>query len=89
MTLIDQTRELQNYIHDNPEPSKISDVEIKKIYQNLIDCIWDHNHLYYIDSAPIISDFEYDELFAYLKKIEENFPYLISWNSPTQKFVLI
>ena len=87
MTLIDQTKELQNYIHDNPEPSKISDVEIKKIYQDLIDCIWDHNHLYYIDSAPIISDFEYDELFAYLKKIEQDFPYIISWNSPTQKLV--
>ena len=87
MTLIDLTRKLQNYIHDNPEPSKISDVEIKKIYQDLIDCLWDHNHLYYIDSAPIISDFEYDQLFAYLKKIEEDFPYLISWNSPTQKLV--
>ena len=87
MTLIDQTRELQNFINNNPEPSKISDVEIKKIYQNLIDCLWDHNHLYYIDSAPIISDFEYDQLFAYLKKIEEDFPYLISWNSPTQKLV--
>ncbi|MBQ2600357.1 hypothetical protein II582_03150 [bacterium] len=31
-----------------------------------------------MDSAPIISDFEYDQLFAYLKKIEEDFPYLIS-----------
>ena len=30
MTLIDQTRELQNYIHNNPEPSKISDAEIKQ-----------------------------------------------------------
>jgi hypothetical protein len=39
MTLIDQTRELQNFINNNPEPSKISDVEIKKIYQNLIDCL--------------------------------------------------
>ena len=87
MTLIDQTRELQNFIANNPEPSEISDVEIKKIYQDLIDCLWDHNHLYYIDSAPIISDFEYDQLFTYLKKIEEDFPYLISWNSPTQKLV--
>ena len=87
MTLIDQTRELQNFIANNPEPSKISDVEIKKIYQDLIDCLWDHNHLYYIESTPIISDFEYDELFAYLKKIEQDFPYIISWNSPTQKLV--
>ena len=35
----------------------------------------------------MISDKEYDDLFDYLKKIEEYFPHIISWNSPTQWLV--
>jgi hypothetical protein len=65
------------------------DVEVslnfwRLFYVRLIDCIVDHNHLYYVDNKPIISDKEYDELFDYLKKIEAHFPQLISSNSPTQ-----
>ena len=87
MSLSEKTQILQNYIKSNPNISDISQSEISKIYQDLIDCITDHNHLYYIESDPIISDFEYDQLFNYLKKIEQSFPYMISWNSPTQKLV--
>lgn len=35
----------------------------------------------------MISDLEYDQLFAYLKGIEEYFPHLISSNSPTQSLI--
>ncbi len=87
MTLSENTQKLQKYILENTKISEIQDSEISKIYQELIDCITDHNHLYYIKSAPIISDLEYDQLFDYLKKIEEHFPYIISSNSPTQKLV--
>lgn len=87
MNLSQKTQELQKYIQDNQNPNAISESEISKKYQELIDCITDHNHLYYIDSAPIISDIEYDQLFDYIKKIEQDFPYMISWNSPTQKLV--
>jgi DNA ligase (NAD+) len=78
MSLGEKTQELQKYIKNNQNISDISQSEISKIYQDLIDCITDHNHLYYIQSAPIISDFEYDQLFDYLKKIEQYFPYIIS-----------
>ena len=84
MTLSKITKKLQKYIHDNPSPNNTPVSKISKTYQELIDCITDHNHLYYINSAPIISDIEYDELFNYLKKIEEYNPQLISSNSPTQ-----
>jgi len=86
MTLSQTTQELQKYISKNNDLSKsnISESEISKKYQELIDCITDHNHLYYINSAPIISDLEYDQLFDYIKKIEEYNPQLISSNSPTQ-----
>ncbi len=87
MTLPEQTKILQAYIKENKNISQISQTEISKIYQDLIDCITDHNHIYYIESSPIISDFEYDELFDYLKRIEEYFPFLISGNSPTQKLI--
>ncbi|HKL43987.1 MAG TPA: NAD-dependent DNA ligase LigA, partial [Candidatus Absconditabacterales bacterium] len=87
MNLSEKTQKLQNYIKSNQNISNISQSDIQKIYQELIDCIIDHNHLYYIESDPIISDVEYDQLFDYLKKIEQSFPYIISGDSPTQKLV--
>ena len=84
MNLSEQTKKNQSFIQQHPSPAKISEKDIHEFYIELIDCITDHNHLYYIDSKPIISDKEYDELFEYLKKIEENFPAIITSNSPTQ-----
>lgn len=84
MTLWETTQEIQKYIKENQIFSNIQEKEITSMYQKIIDCLIDHNHLYYINNQPIISDYEYDELFNYLKKIEEFFPFLISSNSPTQ-----
>jgi DNA ligase (NAD+) len=78
MTLSEDTIKLQNYARLNDSLEKKSEKEISAVYQQLIDCITDHNHLYYIENNPLISDLEYDQLFDYLKKIEEYFPYLIS-----------
>ena len=60
---------------------------LRLFYIALIDCLVDHNHLYYIEDKPLISDKEYDELFDYLKKIEEAHPEIITSNSPTQGLV--
>lgn len=88
MTLSEQTKIIQTYIKEHPSIKNISDSdELHKLYTDVIDCLVDHNHLYYIESSPIISDKEYDELFAYLKKIEEFHPELISSNSPTQGLI--
>ncbi len=43
-----------------------------------------HNHLYHVLDAPEISDPEYDELFRQLKRLETDFPELVSADSPTQ-----
>ena len=44
-----------------------------------------HNELYYQQSAPEISDAEFDALLARLKKLEEENPEFITSDSPTQK----
>ena len=84
MSLQKQTTKLQQFINQNPSPDTLSEEQISPIYQQFIDCLTDHNHLYYIENAPIISDKEYDDLFTYLKQIEDYFPHIISSNSPTQ-----
>lgn len=43
------------------------------------------NHKYYVEDNPSISDFEYDQMFAELKKLEEENPLFITPDSPTQR----
>jgi DNA ligase (NAD+) len=44
-----------------------------------------HNRLYYVLDNPEISDAEYDLLMARLKELENNFPELITSDSPTRR----
>lgn len=56
-------------------------------YQQLIDEISDHNRRYYLEGKPIISDWEYDQLFDALRQREQQHPWLISPDSPTQRLI--
>jgi DNA ligase (NAD+) len=47
--------------------------------------IAEHNHRYHVLDAPVISDAEYDRLFAELTAIEEAHPDLLTPDSPTQR----
>ncbi len=47
--------------------------------------IKENNEAYYVNDSPNITDFEYDEMFRELKRIEEEFPLLRTADSPTQK----
>lgn len=87
MNLSENTKKIQSFIYTHPEISKLNKKEVSDFYVQLIDCLGDHNHQYYIETQPIISDKEYDELFDYLKKIEEYFPQFITSNSPTQSLI--
>jgi DNA ligase (NAD+) len=87
MSLQNTTKTLQQFMQQNPSADTINKATIFPIYQQFIDCLTDHNHLYYIENNPTISDKEYDELFSYLKQIEEYFPHIVSSNSPTQNLV--
>ena len=44
-----------------------------------------HEHLYYVLDMPEISDAEYDELVAKLRKLETQYPDLITPDSPTMR----
>jgi DNA ligase (NAD+) len=44
-----------------------------------------HEHRYYVVSAPLISDFEYDQLYKLLEKIEKKNPESVIPTSPTQR----
>lgn len=51
----------------------------------LRDEIRRHDHLYYVEARPEISDYEYDQLFAELQQLETQFPDLVTPDSPTQR----
>ncbi len=59
--------------------------EAKTRIEELTNIIRENNEAYYVYDSPKISDFEYDELFRELKKLESEYPELISKDSPTQK----
>ena len=44
-----------------------------------------HEHLYYVENAPKISDQEYDRLERELRDLEAQFPELVTPDSPTQR----
>ena len=51
----------------------------------LKDALNKYSYNYYVLDNPLISDFEYDELFTELKTLEENNPEFITPDSPTQR----
>ncbi len=66
------------------EPSVVLN-EAQSATEALIKIINFHDWKYYVQSEPVISDFEYDMLFKLLKKIEAQFPELMKPDSPTQR----
>lgn len=44
-----------------------------------------HNHLYYVESNPEISDYDFDMMLKRLQELEEQFPQLASPVSPTKR----
>jgi DNA ligase (NAD+) len=59
--------------------------EAKRRVEELREQINYHNYRYHVLDDPEISDAEYDELMRELKALEEEFPELITPDSPTQR----
>lgn len=43
------------------------------------------NYSYYVEDNPYLSDYEYDQMFAQLKELEDKYPMLKTPDSPTQR----
>ena len=63
----------------------LSNQPIASSYDRLIEVLTYHEWRYAVLNDPVISDFEYDQLFDSLKKIEAANPLLIRPDSPTQR----
>jgi DNA ligase (NAD+) len=57
----------------------------KVLAEKLRKQIRGHEYLYYVSDAPIILDSEFDRLMERLKKIEVEFPDLVTADSPSQR----
>ena len=57
----------------------------KKDYEALIAEIQEHDHHYYSEAKPVISDYAYDQLVKKLEAIEAEHPEWVTFSSPTQR----
>jgi len=60
-------------------------MDVKDEIAKLRKEIAEHNYQYHVLDDPLISDAEYDRLFQRLKKLEQQYPHLITSDSPTQR----
>ena len=59
--------------------------EAQARHARLADEIRRHDHAYYVEGRPLITDYEYDALFKELSDLEKEFPQLVNAESPTQR----
>jgi DNA ligase (NAD+) len=74
-------QKLTNELLGKLKADKISDKEARE----LAEVLRFHEYRYYILNDPLIADYEYDQLFKCLEKIEQRDPSLKMADSPTQR----
>ncbi len=66
----------------------MSNSEIQKAREQVAKLrqeIEEHNRRYYVEAAPAVSDYEYDQVYRELGELEAKFPELLTPDSPTQR----
>ncbi len=63
----------------------MDEATLRQRYEDLKREIHYHNYRYYVLNDPVISDYEYDQLMAELRRIEEEHPDWVTPDSPTQR----
>ncbi|NIP57276.1 MAG: NAD-dependent DNA ligase LigA, partial [Gemmatimonadetes bacterium] len=63
----------------------LSESEARDLAEELREKVRRHDRLYYVENRPEISDDEYDRLYEALEVLEEEFPELVTPDSPTQR----
>ncbi len=84
MDLIAETRNAQAHL-DRADLDVLSADEAKALVLQLRLVLNAHAHRYYVLDDPIIEDPEYDHLFRGLQDLEQQFPDLITPDSPTHR----
>ena len=59
--------------------------EAESKIEELKNQIRHHNYRYYVKNDPLTSDYEYDRLYNELVKLEQEYPDLVTSDSPTQR----
>ncbi|EDP76070.1 NAD-dependent DNA ligase LigA [Hydrogenivirga sp. 128-5-R1-1] len=80
--LIELTRKLLSELERIRKAGK---EEAQEYVQELREVINYHDYKYYVQASPVISDYEYDQLFRALRDLEKKYPELITPDSPTQR----
>jgi DNA ligase (NAD+) len=65
--------------------AKASSGNVQQQIDTLREQIRGHDHRYYVEAQPSISDRDYDKLLDQLKQLEDEHPSLITADSPTQR----
>lgn len=68
----------------SPQADLFSDAAAERA-ENLRSVIRYHEWRYYVQNDPVISDFEYDQLYKQLEAVERQHPELVTPDSPTQR----
>lgn len=59
--------------------------EVKQKIEKLVNELNGHNHAYYVENEPSISDYGFDVMLRELQDLEEEFPQFASLHSPTKR----
>lgn len=63
----------------------MTEAQARKRIGELTEQVNHHNHLYYVQAKPVVSDYEFDQLLAELIQLERSFPHLRLPDSPSQR----
>ena len=59
--------------------------EVRRRVEGLRQEVRFHNYRYHVLDSPVVSDSEYDALYAELRRLEQDYPELVTPDSPTQR----
>ena len=59
--------------------------EARQRIESLKAILWENSRKYYVENAPTMSDYDYDQLMHELEELENQYPELRTADSPTQK----
>ena len=88
MYLKEEVIKLEKLTRDLISLQKKSQIPASRI-EELREVLKFHEYRYYIENDPLIADVEYDHLYKALEKLEQDYPDLVTPDSPTQRVATV